>query len=78
MNTRPYPWRTAFLCAVFETDPAKMPARVSKATKAIDARLAGPQLDTVEHSAIENARSALVTLGAATVSVLGAKKDLPS
>jgi hypothetical protein len=74
MNTRPYPWRTAFLCAVFETDPAKMPGRVSKATKAIDARLAGPQLDAVEYSAIENARSALATLGAAMVSVVAGQK----
>jgi hypothetical protein len=74
MNTRPYPWRTAFLCAVFETDPAKMSARVSKATKAIDARLAGPQLDAAECRAIEDARRGLATLGAEAVSVPAGSK----
>lgn len=64
MNTRAYPWRTPFLCAVFETDPAKMPARISKATKAIEARLGQPtQLDSAECRAIEDARRGLATLG---------------
>ena len=65
MNTRAYPWRTAFLCAVFERDPTQVPSRVSKATQVIDARLARPaQPDADECRAIEDARTALATLGA--------------
>ena len=77
MNTRNYPWRRAFLCAVFETDRAKMPAGISKATAAIEARLAAfPQPDSAECRAIENARRSLVTLGA-QVSVLADAKGAP-
>jgi len=69
MNTRAYPWRTAFLCAVFETDPARVPARVSKATQVIEARLAAlAQPDADECKAIEDARKGLATLGAKVVS----------
>ena len=78
MNTRNYPWRTAFLCAVFETDSAKLTVRISKATRAIEVRLADrDQPDDVECRAIENARRSLVTLGAAEVSVLADAKGAP-
>jgi hypothetical protein len=71
MNTRTYPWRTDFLCAVFETDHAKMPARISKATKAIDARLIDrDKPDDVESRAIQDARTSLATLKAEWVLVL--------
>jgi hypothetical protein len=77
MNTRNYAWRKAFLCAVFETDCAKMLAGISKATAAIEARLAAfPQPDSVEWRAIEDARRSLVTLGA-QVSVLADAKEAP-
>jgi hypothetical protein len=70
MNTRAYPWRTAFLRAVFETELAKKPARISNATKVIEARLVEfAQPDGVERRAIEDAQQALATLGA-EVSVL--------
>jgi hypothetical protein len=76
MNTRAYPWRTAFLCAVFETERAKIPAGISKAKAAIEARLAAlPQPDSVECRAIEDAQRSLVTLGAAEASVLGDAKE---
>jgi hypothetical protein len=76
MNTRAYPWRTAFLCAVFETERAKIPAGISKAKAAIEARLAAlPQPDSVERRAIENAQRSLVTLEAAEVSALGEAKE---
>jgi hypothetical protein len=65
MNTRNYSWRKAFLCAVFETDRAKLPAGISKATAAIEARVAvRPQPDLIECRAIEDARRSLVTLAA--------------
>jgi hypothetical protein len=71
MHTRTYPWRTDFLCAVFETDHAKIPARISKATKAIDARLIDrDRLDDVESRAIQDARTSLATLKAEWVLVL--------
>ena len=75
MNTRAYPWRTTFLCAVFETEPGNMPARISKASKAIEARLAEPaQLDDVERRAIEDARKGLATLSSEVVSVVADPK----
>ena len=78
MNTRAYPWRTAFLCAVFETDLAKMLAQVSKATAAIEARLAAyPQPDSVECRAIEDARRNLATLGNEGISILDDAKRSP-
>jgi hypothetical protein len=65
MNTRAYPWRTAFLRAVFETELAKKPARISNATRVIEARLVEfAQPDGVERRAIEDAQRALATLGA--------------
>jgi hypothetical protein len=77
MNNRAYPWRTAFLCAVFETDRAKALDRITKATKAIEARLADrDQLDDVESNAIEDARRGLATLRA-QVSVLADAKEAP-
>ena len=78
MNTRTYPWRTDFLCAVFETDHAKMPARISKATKAIDARLIDREKpDDVESRAIQDARTSLATLKAEWSLVLvDARKSL--
>jgi hypothetical protein len=64
MNTRAYSWRTAFLCAVFETDGAKMPAGISKAKVSIEARLvAFPQPDGVECRAIEDAQRSLGSKG---------------
>ncbi len=77
MNTRNYLRRRAFLFAVFESDPAKMPAGISRAIAAIEARLAAfPQPDSVEWRAIENAQRSLVTLGA-QVSVLADAKEAP-
>jgi len=77
MNTRNDSWRKAFLCAVFETDRTKMPAGISKAAAAIEARLAvRPQPDSVECRAIEHARRSLVTL-AAQISVLADTKEAP-
>ena len=78
MNTRPYPWRTAFLCAVFETDHTRMPVRINKATKAIEARLASrDQLDAAENRALEEARSGLATLQAEEVESLVDRKRVP-
>jgi hypothetical protein len=78
MNTRNYPWRTAFLCAVFETDSAKLPVRISKATRAIEVRLADrDQPDDVECRAIEDARMGLATLGAEGISILAGTKGVP-
>jgi hypothetical protein len=75
MHTRPYPWRTEFLCAVFETDHTKIPARISKATKAIDARLIdGDQIDDVESRAIQDARTSLTTLKAEWTLILAAPR----
>jgi hypothetical protein len=53
-----------------------MSARIRKATKAIEARLVGPdQLDAVERKAIEDARRGLATLESeALASLTGSKK----
>jgi hypothetical protein len=77
MNARAYPWRTAFLRAVFEPEVAKKPAQIGEATKAIEARLVEfAQPDGVERRAIEHAQRVLATLRA-EVSVLADAKDAP-
>jgi len=78
MNTRNYAWRKAFLCAVFETDCAKMLAGISKATAAIEARLAAfPQPDSVEWRAIGRCPEEFGDVWGLRFSVLADAKEAP-
>jgi hypothetical protein len=64
-DTTSYGWHSAYREAVLETAPAKMPARINAAQKALQERLnSSAKLSTREHVEIENARKALGTLKA--------------
>jgi hypothetical protein len=58
-----YPWQTAYLSAVLETDNVAMPTRIYEALAAIEQRLLSP-IETDEHKAIEDAQQGLLTLRA--------------
>ena len=65
------PWRTAYVAAIFETEPIKMALRVADARAAITERLNGPiEISGFEHEAIEAARLRLATLKAQPVEVV--------
>jgi hypothetical protein len=64
-------WRTAYVSAIFETDPAKMTLKIADARVAITERLNCPiELGKLEHEAIESARQRLATLKAKPVVVV--------
>jgi len=64
MNNLPLsPWRTAYACAIFETDQQKIALRISDALAAINERLGVPmEIGGVEQKSIEAARRVLATL----------------
>jgi hypothetical protein len=67
-DTSSSPWRTAYVAAIFETEPIKMALRVADARAAITERLNGPiEISRLEHEAIEAARQGLATLKAKPV-----------
>jgi hypothetical protein len=64
-------WRTAYLSALFETDPAKMSLKIAGAQAAIAERLNGAiEIGKLEHEGIEAARERLATLKAMPVEVV--------
>jgi hypothetical protein len=64
-------WRTAYISAIFETDPAKLTLTIADARVAITERLNSPiEISTLEHEAIEAARLKLATLQAKPVEVV--------
>jgi hypothetical protein len=64
-------WRTAYVCAIFETDPAKMTLKIADARAAIAERLNSPvEIGKLEHEGIEAARERLATLKAMPVEVV--------
>jgi hypothetical protein len=64
-------WRTAYLSAIFETDPAKLTLNIASARAAIIERLNSPiEISRLEHEAIEVARLKLATLKAKSVEVV--------
>jgi hypothetical protein len=64
-------WRTAYVSALFETDPAKMTLKIANARAAIAERLNSPvEIGKLEHESIEAARERLATLKAQQVEVV--------
>ena len=59
-----YAWRAAYRAAILETDPAKMPARIDAAQKALQERLAEIEVYNSERQEIENAQRGLAILQA--------------
>jgi hypothetical protein len=70
-DTSSSPWRTAYIAAIFETDPAKLTLNIADARAAITERLNGPiEISSLEHDAIEAARQGLATMKAKPVEVV--------
>jgi hypothetical protein len=64
-------WRTAYVSAIFETDPARMTLKIADARAAITERLNSPiEIGRFEHEGIEAARQRLATLKAQRVEVV--------
>jgi hypothetical protein len=64
-------WRTAYLSALFETDPAKLTLKIAGARAAIAERLnSAIEIGSLEHEGIEAARERLATLRAMPVEVV--------
>ena len=64
-------WRTAYISAIFETDPAKLTLTIADARVAITERLNSPiEISRLEHEAIDAARLKLATLQAKPVEVV--------
>jgi hypothetical protein len=70
-DTSSSPWRTAYVAAIFETDPAKMSLKIASARAAIAERLnSAIEIGRLEHEGIEAARERLATLKAMPVEVV--------
>jgi hypothetical protein len=53
-NPENYPWQTAFVCAILETNKLKLIIRIADARQAIEIRLLSPtEIDGPEHLAID-------------------------
>ncbi len=64
-------WRTAYVSALFETDPAKLTLKIAGACAAITERLSSAiEIGKLEHEGIEAARERLATLKAMPVEVV--------
>jgi hypothetical protein len=64
-------WRTAYISAIFETDPDTLTRAIADARAAIIERLNSPiEISRLEHEAIEAARLKLATLKAKPVEVV--------
>jgi hypothetical protein len=64
-------WRTAYVSAIFETNPAKMTLKIAEARAAFTERLNSPiEIGKFEHEGIEAARQRLATLEAQRVEVV--------
>ncbi len=64
-------WRTAYVSAIFETDPARMTLKIADARAAIVERLNSPiEIHRLEHESIEAARQKLATLKVEQVEVV--------
>jgi hypothetical protein len=64
-------WRTVYISAIFETDPAKMTLKIANARAAITERLNSPiEIGRLGHEAIESALERLATLRAQPVEVV--------
>ena len=67
-NPENYPWQTAYVSAVLETNKSKLVGRIAEARQAIEHRLLNPiQFDGPEHLAIKSAWKGLLALKAERV-----------
>jgi hypothetical protein len=70
-DTSSSPWRTAYVAAIFETEPTKMILKVAGARAAITERLNKPiEISKLEYEAIEAARQGLATMKVKPVEVV--------
>ena len=64
-NQLNYRWQAAYLSAILEFDPSKVPAKVRTALSSIEERLKLPLLSgSPEHRAIQDAKSGITVLKA--------------
>jgi hypothetical protein len=64
-NSESYPWQTAYVFAILETDKSKLIGRIAEARQAIESRLVNPgQIDGPEHLAVKAAWEGLLALEA--------------
>jgi len=57
------PWRTAYICAIFEMDAVQLALRIADANAAIQERLTTPiEISRHEHEAIEAAQQRLASM----------------
>jgi hypothetical protein len=64
-NQLRYRWQAAYLSAILEFNPSKMPAKVRKAVSSIEERLKLPLLSgSPEYRAIQDAKSGITVLKA--------------
>ena len=62
-NLENYPWQTAYVCAILETNKLQLIIRIADARQAIEVRLRNPtEIDGPEHLAIEEALKVLLAL----------------
>jgi hypothetical protein len=61
-----YWWQSAYLSAMLEFDPVQVHHRINQAVRVIEERIKMPrQPDSLEHQALEDARSGIAMLKAA-------------
>ena len=71
-NPENYPWRTAYVCAILETNKLNLIIRIADARQAIEIRLLSPiETDGPEHLAIKEALKGLLALKREKVNGLG-------
>jgi hypothetical protein len=62
-NLENYPWQTAYVCAILETNKLQLIRRIAAARQAIEVRLRNPtEIDGPEHLAIKEALNVLLAL----------------
>ena len=58
-----YPWQTAYVCAILETNKLQLISRIAAARQAIEVRLRNPtEIDGPEHLAIKETLNVLLAL----------------
>jgi hypothetical protein len=62
-NLENYPWQTAYVCAILETNKLQLIIRIAAARQAIEVRLLSPtEIDGPEQLAIKEALKVLLAL----------------
>jgi hypothetical protein len=62
-NPENYPWQTAYVCAILETNKLQLIIRIAAARQAIEVRLRNPtEIDDAERLAVKEALKVLLAL----------------